>query len=233
MIGKGIKQEFEKKKSKWFAGVCLLVGLLYFMLMIGVTIYSQTIYIHRLPAVQLKKPKPSKISYTLKEDAVISEGGATIELDLSDRVFPMQSLQPNCMAKLKFGGETYSGKLAQIEECSDYLYLLTLDINTKNLDIGTKAEAEITCVPMSFSTTIERSLVYQDTHGNDVIYLIEQQEGAWGKKYVLKEQEIFFWPEEGSEIVALMLATELSSPIAKPIDQGLLLYTGMEIQLTL
>lgn len=232
MKGTHTKKQADKGGyRKWFVRGCLAVGVCYLLVMIGVTVYAQTVYVKQLPAVKLENPQPAEISYTLKEKASVTETSAGIELDLSARMFPVRILQPGCPASLTANGNVLSGRLAQIDEQPDYQYLLTLDMDTGGLPPGTEAEAEIICEPALFEHTIDRSLIYENLDGADVIYLVVQQDGPWGKQYVLEEREASFWPERDSETVGLMLIEELRYPIASPVDPDPFLYGGMEVQL--
>lgn len=232
MKGKYTKKQANKGgRRKWFVRGCLAFGALYLLVMIGVTVYAQTIYVQRLPSVRLENPRSAEISYTLKEKAFVTEAGAVIELDLSARMFPVRILRSGCPASLTVNGNMLSGRLAQTEEQPDYQYLLTLDIDTGGLPPGTEAEAEIICEPVLFQHTIDRSLIYENMDGADVIYLVVQRDGPWGKQYVLEEREASFWPAGDSETVGLMLIEELRHPIARPVDPDTFLYAGMEVQL--
>lgn len=218
--------------QKWFIRLCLLFGGLYFLLMVGVTVYAQTVYMQQLPTVGLDNPREAEIAYTLREQAEITEDGTVILLDLSKIMFPTRVLEPGCPVTLRAEGLTLPGTLKQVTEHPDYLYELTLDLDPSGLPPGTKGEAEMICTPAAFQNTVPRSQIMQNMDGRDVIYLVVQQDGPWGKQYVLQEEEVSFWPREGSDTVALMLMSELAYPIAIPGDPEQFLYTGMEVQLT-
>lgn len=223
--------EIRPRRQKWFIRVCLLCGALYFLLMIVVTVYSQTVYARQLPAVRLQNPREAEISYTLQTEAEITEDGAVILLDLSGVLFPSRVLQPGCPVTLQAEIRTLSGTVEQVTGHPDDFYELTLDLDSTGLTASTKARAELQCAPASFRSTADRSLIYQNTEGRDVIYLVVQQDGPWGKQYVLQEEEVVYWPPEGSETVALMLLKDLTYPIARPEDPQEPLYSGMEVHL--
>ena len=225
------KSTEKRKGKKWFIRVCLMFGALYFLMMVGVTIYAQAIYVRQLPAMKLVSLQSGDIDYILTGEAELTENGVMIRLDLSARIFPVRALQSGCPVTLTVNSAEYSGTLTKIAEQSDYVYELTIDADTGGLPQGTKAMAEITCETVSFQNTIDRSLIFQNIDEKDVIYMVVQQDGPWGKQYVLKENEVSFWPEDGGETVALMLLEELSYPIARPVDPDLYLYSGMEVQL--
>ena len=223
--------EAKPGRQKWFIRLCLLFGALYFLLMVGVTVYAQTVYVQQLPAVRLQNARPAEISYTLRSEAEITEDGAVILLDLSETLFPTRILEPGCPVTLRGKNQTHSGTLKRVVEHPDNLYELTIKVDPAGLPPGTKMQAELLCGPAAFQNTADRSMIFQNSDGRDVIYLVVQQDGPWGKQYVLQEEEIFFWPREGSETVALMLLKDLNYPIAFPNDPEQFLYTGMEVRL--
>lgn len=94
----------EKGKKTIRIGIGLLAG--YLVLLTVATFYSIRYYRDHLTQVTLTKPEPGKLTYILKQDAVVTEDGDFAEAEISyDTHVSAALLQPGMEVVLYDGGE--------------------------------------------------------------------------------------------------------------------------------
>lgn len=84
-----------------------------------------------------------------------------------------------------------------------------------------------------YDRTLPRTCLYDDGSGIMKINMIAEEEGPWGKKYIIKQTQVAYWPvDSNSENIVILWRMDDSLPIAADID-GEFAYEGMEVRLQL
>lgn len=82
-----------------------------------------------------------------------------------------------------------------------------------------------------YDRTLPRTCLYDDGSGKKKVNMIAEEEGPWGKKYIIKQTDVAYWPvDSNSENIVIFWRMDDSLPIASDIDSDYV-YEGMEVRL--
>lgn len=84
-----------------------------------------------------------------------------------------------------------------------------------------------------YDQALPRTCLYDDGSGTMKVNMIAEEEGPWGKKYIIKQTQVAYWPvDSDSENIVILWRMNDSLPIAADIDSDYV-YEGMEVKLQL
>jgi len=84
-----------------------------------------------------------------------------------------------------------------------------------------------------YDNAMPRTCLYDDGTGRMKVNMISEDEGPWGKRYKIKQTDVFYWPVDSeSEYIIIFWRLDDSLPIAADIDTDFV-YEGMEVKLDL
>jgi hypothetical protein len=84
-----------------------------------------------------------------------------------------------------------------------------------------------------YDRALPRTCLYDDGSGKMKVNMIAEEDGPWGKKYIIKQTDVAYWPvNSDSENIVVLWRMDDSLPIAADIDSDYV-YEGMEVKLQL
>lgn len=220
--GKG--ENMEKGKKTIRIGIGLLAG--YLVLLTVATCYSIQYYRDHLTQVTLTKPEPAKLTYVLKQDAIVTEDGDFAEVQISyDTHVSAAILQPGMEVVLEDG----RGEVAEYEkDDTNYLHLVKVKLPEK-YPAGETVALGFDCSALKeFEKVLPGHAFHLNSRNQLCVYTVEPEERSWGDEYIVKEETVLAFPvDPTAEKIALLI------PVEKPIVDwtSSYVYEGMSVWL--
>ena len=214
-----------KKRSIFYFAITFL----YLAFVLSATVYSQTAYVDNLPEVTLTAPNPQEIEYVFRREFK-AESGLLIYKSSTENVIPSDIIEIGCKAEIDLGTKKVSGEVKEATLESDN-FRIVVSFNEKISD-GETVEVEIIGKPKEFQRVVPVSAISFDEMGLPVLNSVVQQDGPWGKMYVIKQESLmFYWPSDGgAEYAVIPPDVAKGVPVVDTINADFL-YNDMEVRI--
>ena len=222
------KRHFAVKKSRI---VYMIAAACYLIVVIGATVYAQTVYIDNLPKVTLSKAQSREIEYTLRATAVVQ--GNTITYTVSQRRAIVRDVMvKGCKVEIGTEEKSGNGSVKSVSENSAGEMTIVIEVESGSFDRGEVVNIAVEGKTRVFEKTVPVSAMTINGNGQTAINTIVEEEGPWGKRYVIREETVpFYWPNDGgSEYVLIPPDAIKGVPVLNSIEADFV-YDGMEVRI--
>ena len=231
---KVLTTESEKKNISTI--IYITIACLFLALLISATIYSQTLYVSRLPLVDVYIVEDGNIDYAYNTVGIMDNGNLIVTLDLNANfkdIFLVSAVTPG--SKVSFlSDEHESGgivsKLAPIPG-NDMMFLIEITPDNPIFQDGESVNVTIFCENIRIDAPIvpSNALVKAGTSQYN-IFLLNVADGPWGQRTIAVEQLwVDPWPEDENAEYVFLIGAEIDKPVILGTDSGIL-FDGMEVR---
>ncbi|MDR1540163.1 MAG: hypothetical protein LBU32_19615 [Clostridiales bacterium] len=205
--------------------ICLSIVAVYLAAVIGITIYSRTVHIKRLPGAKLAVVEPGALPYEYKGQALIENGTATLFIDIGKDYFPSELFTKGSRLSISDGASTVAARLKSREMSGGKLKLaFESDAEFPEgaaVTVGMRTDQEFPYTLPYSAVSLEGELAF--------VNMVKQVDGPWGKEYTILRRSVDIWPKDGrSERVLAPNAGDLKMPLALNLEAA---YDGMAVRL--
>jgi len=231
-------QDHEPEKRSTGTIICMAAGCLYLALIIAATVYSQTLYVSRLPLADTYIVEERGIDYTYHGTGIIDNGRLIIALDFetnSKDVFLLGVITPGSEAMLSLGDKESNGIVTSLLPNPDNsaAFIVEIAVEDTCYHNGEIVNAAIHCedIRLDYPVVPDEALVRNEDIGFS-IFLLDMDDGPWGQRMVAVEKQwVDPWPEDKSTEYVFLVGAEIDRPVIVGTDAGFL-YDTMEVRTT-
>ena len=234
---KAIQNESEKKNISTI--IYIAIGCLFLALLIAATIYSQTVYVNRLPLVDVYIVEDGSIDFTYNTAGIMESGNLIVSLDFAinhmDQLL-LAAIPPGSEATLTSDTRVSNGTVTAILPSTGGVHGAIIEITPDEpvFQDGEIVDVDIYCegvrldLPIVPISALVRTENQQSTQYN--IYLLDMEDGPWGSKnVVVQKRGAIAWPEVENAEYVFLIGVEIDKPVVLGIDSGFML-DGMEVR---
>ena len=209
---------------------------LYLLAVAGFTLYAQTGYVDSLPTAYLTRPGPGEISFTLAETGTVEDGKLHYSHQLG-KGLPNDVIVPGL--KAQYTGEDGQRGEGEVLSIASGIQGLSgaeiwLSLPEGLFREGEQVAFQVEERTITFRDAIPRQAVQERENGDPVVYVIEESEGPWGRRYQLQARSCgSVWPYNDPDSAYVMVSASLrqsGQPIVVDVEGGLF-FDGLEVRL--
>jgi hypothetical protein len=229
--------------------IYIIIGAVYFLLVITATVYSITIYQHNLAKAYLTHARSGTIFYSQIKTGALEKSNAisefmdyayVVNLFFAESSIPRTFIQEGSQLEVELSeiqGSTVTGEIIHKEDAKDEsgttvsvgFSMLGTYYGGESVNVMFKGESP------SYACVIPRKAVNTSFDGRHYINLVQEEDGPWGKQFVIKQYYINIWPfEEDVEEVSIF-PNNLSYPMVGssngPLFEGQVVQLDMDTNL--